>query len=67
MRRSLRHPVIAAGERLGPVLDLGCGTGLVAVVLSDLSVGPLVGVDVSSRMLAQAAAKQCMPNCARLT
>jgi predicted TPR repeat methyltransferase len=27
-------------------------------VLSDLSVGPFVGVDVSSRMLAQAAAKQ---------
>jgi predicted TPR repeat methyltransferase len=54
----LRHPVIAAGERLGPVLDLGCGTGLVAVVLSDLSAGPLIGVDVSSRMLAQASAKQ---------
>jgi predicted TPR repeat methyltransferase len=54
----LRHPAIAAGERLGPALDLGCGTGLVAVVLSDLPIGPLVGVDVSSRMLAQASAKQ---------
>ncbi len=29
-----------------------------AVVLSDLPIGPLVGVDVSPRMLAQAAAKQ---------
>jgi predicted TPR repeat methyltransferase len=54
----LRHPAIAAGERLGPVLDLGCGTGLVAVVLSDLPIGPLVGVDASSSMLAHASAKQ---------
>jgi predicted TPR repeat methyltransferase len=53
----LQHATIAAGERLGPVLDLGCGTGLVAVVLSDLPVAPLIGVDVSARMLAGAAAK----------
>ncbi len=54
----LKHTTIAAGERLGPVLDLGCGTGLVGVVLSDLALAPLVGVDVSPRMLASAAAKQ---------
>ena len=55
---SLQHPAIAAGERVGPALDLGCGTGLVAVALSDLPIGPIVGVDVSPRMLAFAAAKQ---------
>jgi predicted TPR repeat methyltransferase len=54
----LRHPTIQSGGRLGPVLDLGCGTGLVAVALSDLPIKPLIGVDVSTRMLTQAAAKQ---------
>jgi predicted TPR repeat methyltransferase len=41
----------------GPVLDLGCGTGLLGVVLSDLPLRPLVGVDISSGMLEQARAK----------
>lgn len=53
-----RHPTIVAGERVAPALDLGCGTGLMAVALSDLPIGPLIGVDVSSVMLAHAAAKQ---------
>jgi len=53
-----RHPTIVAGERLGPALDLGCGTGLAAVALSGLAVAPLVGLDVSPRMLQAAAAKQ---------
>jgi predicted TPR repeat methyltransferase/thioredoxin-like negative regulator of GroEL len=38
----------------GPVLDLGCGTGLVAVALSDVDLGPWVGVDLSGQMLAEA-------------
>lgn len=38
----------------GPVLDLGCGTGLVGVALSDLPLPPLVGVDMSAAMLAEA-------------
>jgi predicted TPR repeat methyltransferase len=40
------------------VLDLGCGTGLLAVANCDLPLGPWVGVDVSTRMLAEAADKQ---------
>lgn len=51
------HLPRAAGETIGPVLDLGCGTGLVGVALSDLPLAPLVGVDLSPRMLALAAAK----------
>lgn len=42
----------------GPVLDLGCGTGLLAVVCADLDLGPFVGVDVAPGMLVQAAGKQ---------
>ena len=38
-------------------LDLGCGTGLVALAIADLPVGPLIGVDVAPRMLAQAGKK----------
>lgn len=54
----LRHPKLARGEHAGPVLDLGCGTGLIAVVLSDLRLGPFTGIDVSARMLASARAKE---------
>jgi predicted TPR repeat methyltransferase len=50
------HPAITAGEWVGPALDLGCGTGLVAIAISDLPVGPIVGVDVSPHMLTHAAA-----------
>jgi predicted TPR repeat methyltransferase len=54
----MQHPLVAAGERLGPALDLGCGTGFVALALSGLPIGPMVGVEVSTRMLAHAAVKQ---------
>ena len=40
------------------ILDLGCGTGLLAVMLADITDSPLVGVDVSNEMLAHASAKQ---------
>jgi predicted TPR repeat methyltransferase len=40
------------------VLDLGCGTGLIALALSDLAVGPFTGIDLSPRMLDAARSKQ---------
>ena len=54
-----RHwPAVGAGgAKLGPVLDLGCGTGLVGVVLADMLGGPLTGIDLSRAMLEQAAQK----------
>ncbi|GGC47506.1 hypothetical protein GCM10011504_27420 [Siccirubricoccus deserti] len=60
MRQAVERllPEVAGGAaKLGPVLDLGCGTGLVGAALSDLIGGPLVGVDLSRPMLEQAAAK----------
>jgi predicted TPR repeat methyltransferase len=54
----IRTALQANGIAEGPILDLGCGTGLLAVVLGDLTGGPFVGVDVSNEMLAQASAKQ---------
>ena len=54
----LDHPKLAAGIPLDPVLDLGCGTGLVALAVGDLPVASLTGVDLSSKMLEQARAKR---------
>jgi len=54
----LDHPAIARGEHVGPVLDLGCGTGLVGLAIADLPLGPIVGIDLSPRMLNFAAAKE---------
>lgn len=52
-----QFPSLGEGAPIGPILDLGCGTGLMAVVLSDLPTGPITGVDVSEGMLVQARAK----------
>ena len=52
------HPKIAAGLPLGPVLDLGCGTGMIALAIGDLPLGPFTGVDLSPRMLEHAKAKR---------
>ncbi len=40
----------------GPVLDLGCGTGMLATALSDLPLGAWTGVDLSPNMLRAASA-----------
>jgi predicted TPR repeat methyltransferase len=52
------HPKIVAGLPVGPVLDLGCGTGMVALAIGDLNLGPFTGVDLSPRMLDHARAKR---------
>ncbi len=52
-----KHPTITAGGQLGPALDLGCGTGLVALALNGLPIGPITGIDLSAGMLQQARLK----------
>ncbi|MGH7102352.1 MAG: tetratricopeptide repeat protein [Acetobacteraceae bacterium] len=53
----LMRAAVVAGMRLppagrvGPVLDLGCGSGMAAVALSDLALGPFIGLDLSPAML----------------
>jgi len=42
----------------GPVLDVGCGTGIVGVALRELGVEVIDGIDISPEMLAEAARKQ---------
>lgn len=51
-------PSLKAGAPLsGDVLDLGCGTGLIGVVLHDVLGGSLLGVDLSERMVEHARRK----------
>jgi predicted TPR repeat methyltransferase len=40
----LNHPKIASGLSLGKVLDLGCGTGLVALAIGDLPIESFTGI-----------------------
>ena len=50
--------IFAAADRpVGRVLDVGCGTGVVGVVLRRNGVGEIDGVDISPEMLAEAARK----------
>lgn len=41
----------------GPILDAGCGGGLQAEPLAQMGFGPLIGIDLSPRMLAVARSK----------
>ena len=45
--------LVAQGLAMGPVLDLGCGTGRVAAGLADHA-GSVLGLDVSAGMIAEA-------------
>jgi SAM-dependent methyltransferase len=44
-------------EGTGPILDAGCGTGLVGEALSVLGYGPITGCDLSPEMMALARAR----------
>lgn len=48
------------------VLDAGCGTGLVGVLLAEAGVGQLSGVDYSAGMLEKAAAKNVYDNLSQM-
>ncbi len=59
-----RTPAVAAGLfgrhvplDAGPLLDAGCGTGLLGHVLHDMGYGDVVGLDASKEMLAVAGRK----------
>jgi ubiquinone/menaquinone biosynthesis C-methylase UbiE len=46
------------GRPNGPVLDVGCGTGVVGMALRDGGVAAVDGIDISQAMLDQARAKK---------
>ncbi|KAL3767575.1 hypothetical protein ACHAWU_000238 [Discostella pseudostelligera] len=54
---------ISGGEPFQSVLDAGCGTGLAGRFLRPLVTGPLVGVDLSKKMLEQAAECTMVKGC----
>ena len=63
-RAGYRHPAIGAAllarhapRGTGPVLDAGCGTGLLGDWLNILGLAPVEGLDLSAGMLARAQAK----------
>ena len=45
-----------------PILDAGCGTGLVGEMLKDVTIGPVDGLDISPEMLEVASEKQAYRN-----
>lgn len=68
-----RHPSVGlallarhAARGTGPVLDAGCGTGLLGDWLGILGLGPVEGLDLSEGMLARARARGCYARLHRL-
>lgn len=59
IRRAVEARLARQGRAtlVGPMLDLGCGTGLVGVALLGLVPDGVVGVDLSAAMLREAGAK----------
>lgn len=51
--------VATEGIDAGPVLDVGCGTGVVGMALHDQSFMDIDGIDISPEMLAIARTKGC--------
>ena len=59
LKGGFRLPFLAAGllarhmgDRRGPILDAGCGTGLVGESLHVMGYGPITGADLSPEMIA---------------
>ena len=65
MRFGYRLPAVVAGmcgrhlgDSAGPILDAGCGTGLIGEFLHALEYDPIIGIDLSDEMLAVAEQKR---------
>jgi len=65
MRFGYRLPAVAAGmcgrhlgDSAGPILDAGCGTGLIGEFLHALEFDPIIGIDLSEEMIAIAEQKR---------
>ena len=50
----------------GTMLDAGCGTGLLGVMLRPFGYVPIIGIDMSAEMLAAAKARRCYDGLRRM-
>lgn len=60
-----RRLAIHLDDRVTPVLDVGCGTGLTSVYLAEQGFANLDGIDITSDMLAKAQARGIYRNLIR--
>ena len=56
--RQIALQLPAKDRRARLLVDLGCGTGLVGITVSDIAAMPMVGVDLSPEMLRRARERQ---------